>query len=121
MAESKADKLRKAEEARDAAVAEANAKFGEAAAEFSELKDPGQHSVDAVQVGQGMGDEYESDDDDEGKASSGEQEKVADIKARLGDASDDELAELAKDDRKGVQDAVAAEQARRAESNDDSQ
>ena len=76
-----------------------------------EFLDPGKNPADAVQVGQGQGDEYE-----ESKSSSGGQEKVSDIKDRVGEMSDEELAELAdSDDRKGVQDAVAAEQAKRAE------
>ncbi len=41
-------------------------------------------------------------------------ETVEEIAARLGDASDEELSSLAGDDRKGVQEAVAAEQARRS-------
>lgn len=75
--------------------------------------DPGGHPSHAVQVGKGQGDEYE----ESGKASSGDgQESVKDVKARVGDMSDEELAALAdSDDRKGVQDAVAAEQAKRAE------
>jgi hypothetical protein len=72
--------------------------------------DPGKHPNAAVQVGEGAADEYEE------SKSSGSQEKVADVKAQVGDMSDDELADLAaSDDRKGVQDAVAAEQAKRAE------
>ena len=81
--------------------------------------DPGGHPSHAVQVGEGAGDEYE-----ESKSSGSDgQESVKDIKARLADASDEELDELESDERKGVQDAVAAEKARRAEdsgSGDDS-
>jgi hypothetical protein len=118
MAESMEDKQRKAEEARDKAIAEANAKFGEASEEWVEFKDPGGHDSHAAQVGEGQGDEYEGEGEDDGESKSsgsGDQEKVADVKARVGDMSDEELAELAdSDDRKGVQDAVAAEQAKRS-------
>lgn len=41
-------------------------------------------------------------------------ETVKDIVARIGDMSDDELEELESDPRKGVQDALVAERARRA-------
>lgn len=41
-------------------------------------------------------------------------ETVGDITARIGQASEAELAELEADDRKGVQQAVAAERQRRA-------
>lgn len=45
-------------------------------------------------------------------------ETVKDIVARIGDMSDDELATLEADERKGVQDALAAERARRSEDNE---
>ena len=79
----------------------------------------GLHSSDAVQVGEGMGDEYEEGKGKASASASDEREKVADIKARIEDMDDDELNALDEDDRKGVQDALAAERARRAEAASD--
>lgn len=47
-------------------------------------------------------------------------EAVKDIVARIADMSDDELAELEADERKGVQDALEAERGKRAEEASDS-